>query len=86
MTDMTTVPVAVHHVVHALPHIKYVVTGVSYMTAMISAAVSLAIGFGLGWYVKGRGVTGVQNDLNNAKTVVAADVAKLNAPTPAATA
>jgi len=37
------------------------------MDAIISSIISLGVGFGAGWYVKGRGMTGVQNDLNNIK-------------------
>lgn len=53
------------------------------MSAIISSLVSAGVGFGLGWYIKGRGLTGVQNDLNNIKT----DVENLKAhvfPTPVA--
>jgi hypothetical protein len=60
-------------------YIPHLITGVSYMTAIISSLVSVAVGFGLGWYVKGRGVTGVQTDINNAKTTITADVAKVEA-------
>jgi hypothetical protein len=45
------------------------------MDAAIAGVVALAAGFGLGWYVKGRGLTGVQTDATNVanetKTVVA---------------
>lgn len=44
--------------------------GISYMTAIISSVVSALAGFGAGWYVKGRGMTGVQIDLNNVKSDV----------------
>ena len=53
--------------IQAIPHI---LPGVSYMTAVISSLVSTAVGFGLGWYIKGRGMTGVQIDLNNVKSEV----------------
>ena len=48
-------------------------TGVSYMTALISAAVTFVVGGGLGWWFGKRGTTGVQADLN----VVKADVESL---------
>jgi hypothetical protein len=68
--------------VHAVaPQIKYVLTGVSYMTAVIASAVSAAVAAGLAWYVRGRGMAGVQIDLNNAKNEVANLQAKLSAPT-----
>lgn len=75
---MTTVS----HVAHCAPLIP---TGISYMTAIISSLISLAAGFGLGWYVKGRGMTGVQNDLNNVKVDISNLKAKFDAPTPAVT-
>ena len=50
-----------------LPSIKM---GVPMLTSLISSIVTGAVGFGLGWYVKGRGMTGVQIDLNNVKTDV----------------
>ncbi len=63
--------------VHSVPHIQYIMTGVSYMTAIISSLITAGIGFGLGWYVKGRGMTGVKNDLNNVKNDVEALKAKV---------
>lgn len=68
---------AVHHVAHAAHHvaavapvIKTVLVGVTYKMAAIYSVISLAAGFGLGWYIKGRGMAGVQIDLNNVKTDV----------------
>lgn len=63
MTDllMQAVP---HHVAHAA-QIKYIHTGVSYMTSFVAAGVSLVVGFILGWYVKGRGWFGVKVDASN---------------------
>jgi len=40
------------------------------LNIIIASAVSLLVGGGLGWYIKGRGMTGVQIDLNNVKTDV----------------
>ncbi len=45
-------------------------TGVSYMTALISAAVTFVVGGGLGWWFGKRGTAGVQTDLNTVKTDV----------------
>lgn len=67
------------HIAHCAPFIP---TGISYMTAIISSLISFVAGFGLGWYVKGRGMTGVKIDLNNVKTDVENLKAKFNAPTP----
>lgn len=56
-----------HFPAHTLvPHIN--ILGVPTLTSIITGIVSLAIGFGLGWYVKGRGMTGVQIDVANIKT------------------
>jgi len=45
-------------------------TGVSYMTALISAAVTFVVGGGLGWWLGKRGATGVQTDINTVKADV----------------
>jgi hypothetical protein len=76
---MTQVASHVVHCAQQLPQIHY---GVSMLTTVISSVVTLGMGFGLGWYVKGRGLTGVQNDLNNVKTDVANIKAQIS-PTPA---
>lgn len=47
------------------PHIKQ---GFSMLNLIISNLVSLAIGGGLGYYIKGRGLQGVKNDAANAVT------------------
>lgn len=49
----------------------YVAPGITYMTGFIWSGVTLVIGFITGWYTKGRGMTGVQIDLNNVKTDLA---------------
>ena len=54
-------------------------TGVTYTHAAIAVVVSLAVGFGLGWYIKGRGLPGFKIDLGNAKTVVTTDAQKAEA-------
>ncbi len=67
----------------AQPIIQYIPTGVPYMTAIISGVVALFVGAGLGWYVRGRGMTGVQIDLNNIKTDVENIKTKIFPSTPA---
>lgn len=52
-------------------------TGVSMLNAAIASVVSLFVGFGLGWYVKGRGATGVKTDIGNAVNTVKTDVSAL---------
>lgn len=53
----------------------------AWMTDVINifwtAVVCLPVGFGIGYYVKGRGLIGVETDLGNAKTTVTADVKSL---------
>lgn len=56
---------AAKHVAHAAPVIH---KGFSMLNLIISNVVSLAIGGGLGWYIKGRGLQGVKNDATNAVT------------------
>ncbi len=43
-------------------------TGVSYMTALISAAVAFIVGGGLGWWLGPRATTGIQTDIATVKT------------------
>lgn len=75
MTDMiSSIPHVAHHAAHIKPIIQ---TGVPMITTMISSAVSMLIGGGLGWYAKGRGMTGVQNDLANVKVDIEALKSKL---------
>jgi hypothetical protein len=42
-----------------------------------AVVVCLPMGFALGYYVRGRGVLGVETDLSNAKTVIVSDVKSL---------
>jgi hypothetical protein len=56
---------AAKHVAHVAPIIKQ---GFSMLNLIISNIVSVAIGGGIGWYVKGRGLQGVKNDAANAVT------------------
>lgn len=60
-------PVA-HHVAACKPVINTVLVGVTYMTALYCSLASAAIAGGLAWYIRGRGMTGVQVDINNIKT------------------
>lgn len=57
----------VKHIAHAAPMIKTVLVGVTYMTAAIASAVSFAVGAGLAWYIRGRGMFGVKVDITNIK-------------------
>lgn len=63
------------HIAAAKQAVPSILSGVSYMTALISVAVASVVGGGLGWWLGKRGVTGVQADLNTVK----ADVASLKA-------
>lgn len=44
--------------------------GVTMFSAFVASSIALAAGFGIGWYIKGRGVAGVQIDASNAKNEV----------------
>lgn len=57
----------------------YVAPGLAYSTAFIWSGVSLVIGFITGWYVKGRGMTGVKIDLDNVKMDLANLKGKIDA-------
>lgn len=57
----------------------YVAPGLTYTTGFICSGISLAVGTLLGWYVKGRGMTGVKIDLINAKMDIANLKGKLDA-------
>lgn len=77
MADMSQLP---HHIQHIKPMAHAVVTGVPMLYTAISSLVSMGIGFGLGWYIKGRGMTGVKIDIGNIKTDIENLKAKLSAP------
>lgn len=49
----------------------YVSPGITWTTGLIWSGVSILIGLIIGWYVKGRGMTGVKIDLINAKMDIA---------------
>lgn len=82
MADLSQVP----HVAHVVPHVKHVVhatapvifQGYTLLTLLISNAVSAAVAGGAAWYVRGRGMAGVQIDLNNVKTDIENLKAKLS--------
>lgn len=77
MADMSQLP---HHIQHIKPMAHAVVTGVPMLYTAISSLASMGIGFGLGWYIKGRGMTGVKIDIGNIKTDIENLKAKLSAP------
>lgn len=62
------------HAVACKPVIKTVIqhvpVGVTYMHAVIASAISILAGFGIGWYVEGRGWFGVKTDASNAVKAV----------------
>ena len=47
--------------------------------ALGAPLITLIMGFGLGWYVKGRGLTGVTIDAGNAIKTVEADATAVKA-------
>lgn len=77
MADMSQLP---HHIQHIKPMAHAVVTGVPMLYTAISSLVSMGIGFGLGWYIKSRGMAGVKIDIGNIKTDIENLKAKLSAP------
>lgn len=79
MADMSQLP---HHIQHIKPMVHTVVTGVPMLYTVISSLATMALGFGLGWYIRGRGLSGVQIDLVNIKNDVANLKAKISAPSP----
>jgi|SRR5882762_1973299 len=82
MPDLSQVPHIVHHVAHhaqavqpaiqpvVQPVVQTIQTGVSVMDSALMAFSAFLVGCGMGWYVKGRGLTGVQIDLDNVKNDV----------------
>jgi len=73
-----------HNIPIPTPRPEIIETGVSYMSAIlssiISALVGAGIGSGLGWYIRGRGVEGVQIDLSNVKKTLQDVESKLAHP------
>ena len=80
IAPVTHAPHAVHHTAAQLAqycvnhgYTLHTHTGFSMTSILITSAaiaVSLLAGFGLGWYVKGRGLQGVKNDAANATQAV----------------
>lgn len=61
-------PAAVAHAAPAIHYVtKTVFQGVTYMEAAIASGISILTGFGIGWYVRGRGFAGVAIDIANIK-------------------
>jgi hypothetical protein len=58
-------PVIKHAARHAAVSAQPVIHGISMLTTFIVSAVSTVAGFGLGWYMRGRGFQGVKNDIAN---------------------
>lgn len=66
----------------SIPHLpQTILIGVPYLHAVYASLISFVVGGGLAWYVRGRGLAGVQIDLNNVKTDVENIKTKL-IPTP----
>lgn len=66
------------------PHTKPVITqGYTFMELLISNAVTAAFAGGLAWYIRGRGLTGVQIDISNIKNDIEALKAKVSPVAPA---
>lgn len=92
MADFTFTTEAAPHIAHAVKHVVHhaaptmaavspvIKQGFSMLTLFLSSMTSMGIGFGLGWYIKGRGMTGVQIDLNNIKADVENLKAKFSTP------
>ena len=65
---MTTKAQLAQYCADHFPPVTHIVhTGIPMLYSIIAVVVSLAAGFGIGWYVKGRGLTGVAIDANNVK-------------------
>lgn len=60
---------------NCLPHVTTLLVGVSYLHAVLASLISLAVGGGLGWYARGRGVSGMEIDMTNIKN----DISNLKA-------
>lgn len=78
MADLSITP-HITHVAHVKPIVHSVIQGYSMLTILISNTVSAAVAGGLAWYVRGRGMTGVQIDINNIKAELSSLGAKVEA-------
>lgn len=67
MTD----PVVANHVVHTIHHLPamkpVIIQGYTFMEMLITNGVTALVAGGLAWYVRGRGITGVEIDISNIK-------------------
>lgn len=69
-----------HHAPQQIAAVAPVITqGYTMLEAAIASGVSLAVGFGLGWYIKGRGFKGVGYDIENIKKDIEALKARFEA-------
>lgn len=59
-----------HHAATHVAAVPFYQQGITMLSAGIASLVSLVIGMGAGWYIKGRGFTGVKTDVSNAVTSV----------------
>lgn len=77
---MANLPTLAQKCAELHPYVAPVVSsGLSYTTGFICSGVSLVIGFITGWYIKGRGMTGVKIDMDNVKNDISILKAKVDA-------
>lgn len=67
------------HIQHVKPLAQTIMIGYSMLTLVASNVATAIVSAGLAWYIRGRGLTGVQIDLNNIKNDITTLKAKLNA-------
>lgn len=70
MADVAQLPHIAHHVHHVAAALPIVTQGYSMFTLMITHVITAAIAGGLGYYIKARGMAGVNIDIANIKTDV----------------
>ena len=58
---------AAKKVIMAAPEIKQ---GISMLTLLASNGLTMLVSAGLAWYIRGRGMTGVKIDMDNAKNEI----------------
>lgn len=71
-------PVACKPVIKYVTHTVTQHTGFYFHTLAIASLVSAAVAAGMAWYVRGRGIQGVKNDMANAQNEVIALKAKIS--------
>lgn len=76
MVDQTHITHVAHHAAAIKPLIQ---NGTTMIITAISSAVAFAVGAGMGWYVKGRGMAGVKIDMDNIKMDIANLKGKIDA-------